>query len=138
MEYKFIEKTIKQLKQNYNARNKANLNDFENFNEFNNWYNNEEKNCKYCGISEEEVQKIVVLGILKSKRFPLNGQTKRGRACGMWLEVDKFDPNQNYSINNCVLTCYFCNNDKSDVFGGLEYVEFFQNRANFLRNLLNK
>ena len=85
MEYKFIEKTISQLKANYNNCNKAKLNDFESFIEFNNWYNSEEKKCKYCGIHEAEVQKIVILGILNSKRFPLNGHTQRGRARGMWL-----------------------------------------------------
>tara|TARA_B110000459_G_scaffold108652_1_gene120489 strand:- start:102 stop:2258 length:2157 start_codon:yes stop_codon:yes gene_type:complete len=37
---------------------------------------------------------------------------------------------------NCELTCFFLNNDKSDVFDRWKYKKFFQNRAVFLRSLL--
>ncbi len=137
MKFEFKEKTEKQLRSNYNKRQLDNLNNFENFNEFLVWYNEIEKKCHYCGVLEVEVQKIVVLGLLSSKRFPLNGLTARGRARGMWLEVDRCNPNRNYSKDNCVLACYFCNNDKSDVFDGKDYIDFFQNRAEFLKQLLN-
>jgi 5-methylcytosine-specific restriction endonuclease McrA len=137
MAFTFKEKTEAQLKANYYKRETNGLNGFNNFSDFLSWYNGiEEKKCHYCGVLEEEVQKIVVTGLLTSKRFPQNGNTGRGQARGMWLEVDKFNPNELYSIENCVLACYFCNNDKSDVFGGQEYLNFFQNRAIYLHDLL--
>ncbi len=139
MEFKFKAKTEAQLKANYYKRETNGLNGFINFSDFLSWYSNiGKKKCHYCGILEEEVQKIVVTGLLRSKRFPQNGATGRGQARGMWLEVDKFNPNGIYSRENCVLACYFCNNDKSDVFGGQEYLDFYQNRVEFLRNLLNE
>ena len=137
MEFKFKEKTLSQLKQNYYNRVKNELNAFIDFDDFNKWYIDEPKKCRYYGINEEKVQKIVVLGLLKSKRFPLNGLSKQGRARGMWLEVDRYDSNKKYSRENCVLACYFCNNDKSDVFDGKQYLEFFQNRLFFLENLID-
>jgi hypothetical protein len=96
------------------------------------------KKCHYCGVSEYVVQEIVTKGLLTSKRFPQNGKTGRGQNRGMWLEVDKFNPNELYSRENYVLACYFCNNDKSDVFGGQEYLELYHNRQSYLKNLLKK
>lgn len=136
--YILIKKTENQLKANFYKRNVNGLNGFEDFNDFLEWYNSTEKKCCYCGISENIVQEIVTKGLLTSKRFPQNGKTGRGKARGMWLEVDKFNPKGLYSRNNCVLACYFCNNDKSDVFGGQEYLDFHQNRESYLKNLLNK
>lgn len=134
----FKNKTTAQLKQNHYKRDVSGLNGFLNFSDYEEWYLAEEKVCKYCGIKEEEVQEIVSSGLLKSKRFPDDGNVKRGRSRGMWLEVDRFDPNGMYSRENSVLACYFCNNDKSDVFYGNQYIDFFQNRLSFLRKLLKK
>jgi hypothetical protein len=96
------------------------------------------KVCYYCGLKEEECQEIVTIGILKSKRFPQNGVISKEKFRGYWLEVDRKNPNDNYSTNNCVLCCYFCNNDKSDVFNGNEYIEFQNNRVEYLRKLLDQ
>ncbi len=136
MKFKFKEKSLSQLKQNHYSREVKNLNDFKNFEDFKEWYDEEPKICKYCGIDEKSVQKIVTLGLLKSKRFPENGITRQGKARGMWLEVDRIDPLKNYSKDNCALACYFCNNDKSDVFNAVQYKEFFQNRKQFLNGLV--
>lgn len=89
-------------------------------------------------MKEEEIQEIVMTGLLKSKRFPQQGLIGRGTARGVFLEVDKLNPLENYSSENSVLCCYFCNNDKSDVFHGEHYRDFFQNRKSFLRSLLKK
>ena len=76
-----------------------------------------------------------MLSILKSNRFPLNGKFKQGRARGVWLEIDRKEPKGKYSKNNCVLSCYFCNNDKSDVFNEKEYNNFIKDRVGYLRKL---
>lgn len=136
--FEYRPKTLKQLKENYNSRIRQDRNSFNSFEDFINWYNNETKVCHYCGLTELQSQEIVVRGLLTSNRFPQNGLTGRGQARGMWLEVDRIKPKEPYSENNCALACYFCNNDKSDVFSGDEYKLFFQNRYEFLRQLLEK
>jgi hypothetical protein len=100
------------------------------------WYSESEKVCKYCGLTEQESQEIVMMGLLKSKRFPQNGVIGQGTNRCVWLEIDKRDPNGIYSRENSVLCCYFCNNDKSDVIHGDHYTMFFQNRVEYLRQLL--
>ena len=133
-EYLIKNKLFKKLKTDYNNRNRKSLNEFESFEIFHDWYNLLEKKCFYCGISEEQFRFIVMNGILKSKRFPENGEFKRGSR-GYYLELDKKDSSLKYSIDNCVLSCYFCNNDKSDVFNSEEYLNFSKNRLQFLENL---
>ena len=127
-----LKKLKSKLKQDYSRRSKSGMNNFSSYDEFDDWYFKQEKKCEYCKIKEEDVRYIVLNGILKSKRFPENGQLKQGKARGYYLEVDRKDSDENYSAENCVLACYFCNNDKSDVFDFSAYKKFFQNRKQFL------
>ncbi len=90
----------------------------------------------YCGLTALESQQIVRRGMLKSKRFPKNGKHGRGTSRGMWLEVDRYDPTRQYQVDNIVPCCYFCNNDKSDVFHGDQYKLLAKDRVGFLRQLL--
>ena len=113
---------------------------FENTSDFVFWYEgrlSEQKNkCHYCRIAEDDVNKIVSKGKLTSARFPEDGVPSRGRGRGIHFEVDRKDPQGDYSGLNCVLACYFCNNDKSDIFSEEQYSKFILNRAEFLRSLL--
>lgn len=138
MKFTYKPKPEDKLKADFSRRKQKGLSDFVDFEEFKNWYDSKEKKCHFCGLQEEECQEIVVTGILKSNRFPQNGILGRGQSRGMWLEIDRLKPKDNYSLDNCVLCCYFCNNDKSDVFHGDDYREFQGNRVGYLRNLLNK
>ena len=131
----FIPKSVKSLMNDFNRRVKNGKNGFQDFDEFLKWYNNQIKKCYYCELKEEESQ-ILVTKILKSSRFPKNGISGRGTSRGMHLEVDRINPKGKYSKENCVLCCYFCNNDKSDVFHGDEYKEFSKDRIGFLRKLI--
>jgi len=138
MNFEYVPKNEKQLKSNYNSRLKNDADGFSSFENFKNWYDNEPKECFYCGLTEIESQQIVMTGLLTSNRFPTNGKVGQGRSRGMWLEVDRKNPKGKYSTSNSVLCCYFCNNDKSDVFNGEQYKGFFQNRLAFLKDLLSK
>ncbi|MDA9262419.1 hypothetical protein N9P55_01480 [bacterium] len=94
--------------------------------EFINWYSMQESfGCHYCGIKAEEQRKLIELGILTSKRFFISSshQKKRGSSRGRFLEVDRKVPDGDYSSDNCVLCCYFCNNDKS----GFCRINYFSN-----------
>jgi hypothetical protein len=129
-------KDSKQLRNDFNRRRRENKNGFLGFEEFKLWYHLQKKICVYCEITEQSCQEIVVRGLLKSNRFPIKGKLQRGKARGMWLEVDRKDPSKKYSKSNCVLAFYFCNNDKSDVFTFDQYLEFRENRNKFLNRLL--
>ncbi len=136
MSFQYKPKSINQLKESYNRRKRDGLNGFESFDDFFNWYNSQELICHYCGLKEVESQELSIRGILTSNRFPKNGIIGQGKSRAVWLEVDRINPNGSYSRRNSVLCCFFCNNDKSDVFSGEMYSQFFENRVAFLRKLL--
>lgn len=137
MEWKYRPKSDKQLKEWYKSKVRKNISGFIDYEDFREWYYSKDKSCHYCGLTEQDSQRIVHNGLLTSNRFPLGGKTSAGVNRGYWLEVDKKNPKGIYSRENCELTCYFCNNDKSDVFSESQYMEFKNDRIGFLRRLLS-
>ena len=65
----------------------------------------ETKNCAYCGISAEQISLLREKGKI---------HTKSGR--GFSLEIDRKNPNEEYTKDNCCMVCYWCNNAKTDEF----------------------
>lgn len=135
MSSKYISKTDQQLKNWLYSKKREGRSQLD-FKIFKNWYDDLTKVCNYCGLSEIQSQLIVKNGLLKSKRFPQDGLHGRGTSRGMWLEIDRYDPNGLYEVDNMVLCCYFCNNDKSDVFHGDDYRKFMKDRIGFLKRFL--
>jgi hypothetical protein len=125
-----------QLRNAFHRRRRAGLNGFQDVEAFLEWYYQQPLRCHYCGLPEHVCQEAVMRGLLSSKRFPVNGVIGQGTNRGVWLEVDRLQPQLPYSSENCVLSCYFCNNDKSDVFTGAQYLTFLQNRAAFIDQLV--
>lgn len=140
MSWEYKQKSEDQLKTWFQDKVRNRKSGFSDFSDFLNWYNDNVKDnkCHYCNLSEWESQKLIHLGLLKSKRFPFNGLFSQGVNRGYWLEIDRKDPNGIYSRENCVPTCYFCNNDKSDVFTDTEYQDFVKDRIGFLKRILKK
>ena len=138
MKFKYQPKTENQLKKNFLARMRNDKNGFDSFEDFVSWYNSQEKKCHYCKLTEIMSQEIVMTGVLTSRRFPQEGNIGQGTSRGVWLEIDRLYPKGKYSRQNSVLCCYFCNNDKSDVFSGEDYLQFRQNRLDFLKEKLKK
>lgn len=68
--------------------------------------------CHYCNITDHEVS------ILRSR-----GRLFTKRQRGYLMEVDRIKPNYEYSKENCVLACYWCNNAKTDEFSLDEFSE---------------
>ena len=82
-----------------------------NFEEFQRWYNNAEKKCFYCGVTEKD------LSILWEK-YPNLTKRKRGKK----LEIERMEPNLSYNdTSNLVFSCYWCNNAKTDTFTKEEF-----------------
>ena len=62
-------------------------------------------NCYYCGISISQINELGKKNQLYTKRYR-----------GYCLEIDQKNAYGNYSDSNCVASCYWCNNAKTDEF----------------------
>lgn len=80
--------------------------------------------CEYCKVDEHKIEELA-----RSRKLRLRENR------GLVLEVDRRDPNRGYGEDNCALVCYFCNNDKSNIFNEEEYKKFFQNRKRYIDDL---
>jgi predicted DNA-binding protein YlxM (UPF0122 family) len=93
-------------------RNKKITKDFEHFY---NWYLALERKCTYCGISEDEIGKLLEKGEIRTKRI-----TTRGKK----LELERKISELSYDdLENISLCCYWCNNAKTDEFSYAEFKE---------------
>ncbi len=79
--------------------------------DFKKWYEETERKCFYCNINEEKINEL----------YTKYGElTKRSR--GRKLEIDRKEPEEDYdNIDNLVLSCYWCNNAKTDTFTEAEF-----------------
>ncbi|MGB5792226.1 MAG: hypothetical protein WBG68_05145, partial [Poseidonibacter sp.] len=68
---------------------------------------NNKNNCEYCGITLDQINKLGENSKLHNKRSDTRGYS---------LELDRKHPNLEYSKNNCCMSCYWCNNAKTDEF----------------------
>ena len=83
--------------------------------------------CYYCETSIFVIKKLIAKGLLKTRK---TGNGIRGPI----LEIDKND--DLYIPGNCVLSCYYCNNDKSYISAKDDYKKFFgENRKRYFEEL---
>ena len=68
------------------------------------------KRCHYCDISIEDLTKL-------SEKKRLYSKNERGWS----LEIDRRNSNYEYTPDNCVMACYWCNNAKTDEFTEKEF-----------------
>lgn len=68
--------------------------------------------CVYCGIT----MPLVIELANQQKLFKKNYR-------GWSLEIDRIDSNLEYTPDNCVMACYWCNNAKTDEFTHEEFKE---------------
>jgi 5-methylcytosine-specific restriction endonuclease McrA len=68
--------------------------------------------CEYCGVTMEDINDL-------SEKEEIH--TKRAR--GYSMEIDQKEPNGLYTDDNCVASCYWCNNAKTDEFSVKEFEE---------------
>jgi len=64
------------------------------------WYNEQERECIYCGIKEKELRDDFLIKNKRSTR----------------LQIDRIDNNKSYENGNLALACKWCNETKSDIF----------------------
>ncbi|HPQ35916.1 MAG TPA: hypothetical protein PK563_15585 [Tenuifilaceae bacterium] len=70
----------------------------------------EQKSCFYCGLTINDMVSLAT----KRKLFKKNER-------GWSLEIDRKNSNLEYSKENCVMSCYWCNNAKTDEFTAEEF-----------------
>ena len=70
--------------------------------------------CSYCGISLKQIDSLGYEGKLYNKRAYTRGYS---------LEIDRMNPNKEYTLDNICMSCYWCNNAKTDEFTVEEFEE---------------
>lgn len=97
---------------------------FENFAEFYDWHKSQGNTCFYCGTEQHKIRTLVEEG---KKENPFGIYSSQLKNRGRNLELERINSKSNdYSDTNCALVCYFCNNDKSNVITGEDYIKFFK------------
>lgn len=105
---------------------------FESPEKFIEWYDKQGESCNYCGITQSDLHKIVES---RNGKLTLNQKTKRSKGT---LEIEKLNPNHNYTFNNSVLSCPFCNNAKSNLISEDEWRVFFvPAMKNYFKSILD-
>ncbi|SHN17143.1 hypothetical protein [Mucilaginibacter sp. OK098] len=85
---------------------------------FINQLNKQDFKCYYCETSIFDIRELMEKEKLKKRKI---GHGFRGPI----LEIDKMNNDLGYRPSNCVLACYYCNNDKSYTLDSEKYKEFF-------------
>ena len=71
--------------------------------------------CDYCKTPIKLICELIDSKLLSGRK--VKGDGVRGRQ----LELERIDSFADYSKSNCVLICYYCNNDKSNVYSAADY-----------------
>jgi uncharacterized Fe-S radical SAM superfamily protein PflX len=124
----YFEQQHARVRKNYKSKHSP----FGDKDKFADWYihklKEQECKCFYCKTSIFDINRLIDAGILKIRK--VKGEGKRGPV----LEVDKEGPVYN---SDCILACYYCNNDKSYIASRMEYLQYFgENRNRFFKALL--
>ncbi|MBA7498136.1 hypothetical protein ES705_42002 [subsurface metagenome] len=104
--------------------------------EFVKWFENTIKSqnfkCYYCDTSIFEIRSLIDQNKLKTRK---TGYGRRGHI----FEINRKINSNGYTKENCVLSCYYCNNDKSYILDSEDYKKYFgENRKKYFEYLKNK
>jgi len=99
------------------------------------WYvarlKKQECRCYYCETSIDDINRLIAATLLKTRS--VRGDGKRGPV----LEIDKQE--NGYCIEECVLACYYCNNDKSYTCSKEDYKKYFgPTRKQYFNSLMKQ
>lgn len=82
--------------------------------------------CEYCKITIDDIKQLAD----KKKIF------KKTYQRGYIMEIDRRLPNNEYTTENCVPCCYWCNNAKTDEFTDDEFIPIAKELRKALENRL--
>ncbi len=100
------------------------------------WYSkqiqSQHYSCYYCETSIIDIKSLIKMDKLKTRK------TRYG-VRGPVLEINRKINCNGYSPDNCVLSCYYCNNDKSYITDGDDYqINFGGNRKRYFCMLMKR
>lgn len=84
------------------------------------------KTCEYCKISLDTITKLANIEKIFKKTYQR----------GYTMEIDRKKPNLEYTKENCVPCCYWCNNAKTDEFDDKEFEPIAKEIRKALENRL--
>jgi len=97
---------------------------FGNIFSFYKWYKSQEKKCGYCDTTAETLHLLFKEEELTSKKFTET------------LHIERKNPQEAYSSENCMFACSLCNNAKSDLISEENYRRYFApSMGKFLEDL---
>jgi len=137
MPYQYHPASDDQIAKMYQKVRRSGQDQFFNKDNFFHWYYRQYLACPYCGLTEHNCQEVIMTGLITSEKFTSNAEITDRKSRGLWFELDRLDPHQPYDDQNCVMCCYFCKNDKSDIFTAAQYLEFRSDRGAYISNLLS-
>lgn len=73
------------------------------------------RRCCYCEVDEKALKDAFDLKIISSKKQSFSGE----------LQIERKNPNRDYSADNCEFACVICNNAKSDMISEGDFRDFF-------------
>lgn len=73
------------------------------------------RHCCYCGIDENTLKDAFENGVVISKKPSFSGE----------LQIERKNPNGDYSADNCEFACVICNNAKSDMISAEDFTTYF-------------
>lgn len=89
---------------------------------------NERHECEYCHITKKKINALIDKQLLNKKKHTR----------GWSLEIDRKEPNLEYTRENCVWCCYWCNSAKTDEFSHQEFKEIGKVIENIWDGRLNR
>lgn len=114
IEQQYLQEETERIRRYYNTNRNGKLVHFDNYEQFSDWYfnqlHNQQLRCHYCNISILSIRQLLNANLIQGRL--VRGESYRGPN----FELDRMNPNEPYSVVNCVLSCYYCNNDKSNTF----------------------
>lgn len=117
-----LKQELKSLCKTHYKNNFEDVFSFSDFSEL-----NKADKCCYCNLTIEKVKKLANKKLLFKKN-------ERG-----WnLEIDRKNSNYEYSKENCVMSCYWCNNAKTDEFTYDEFIKIGKSFEIIWEERLNK
>ncbi|MGN6436107.1 MAG: hypothetical protein ACTHMM_06220 [Agriterribacter sp.] len=124
----YYSKQRKRVYKNYQSEHSH----FGDRNKLADWYVKQliKQNCKcyYCETSIHHIAQLIEMKVLKTRK--VRGGGKRGPV----LEIAKQE--NGHTSENCVLSCYYCNNDKSYTTTQDDYKKHFEeNRKKYFASL---
>lgn len=126
---------------NFNkARHGATANGFRSATELTTWYLDQflkqNGKCCYCETPISLIRELIDANLLKVRAVGKNSKGRRGYR----LEIERINTDNNvYEPSNCMLSCYYCNNDKSYIFPNDDYKKFLApSKAQYFNYLAKK